>query len=36
MVDQRVAAEKQNRVETPSIPPKTHRLKNRIDPEQSP
>ena len=36
MVDQRVAAEKQNGVGTPYIPPMTHRLKCRIDPEQSP
>ena len=33
---QRVAAEKQNGVGTPYIPPMTHRLKCRIDPEQSP
>ena len=36
MVDQRVAAEKQNGVGTPYIPPMTRRLKCRIDPEQSP
>jgi hypothetical protein len=36
MVDQRVAAEKQNGVETPYIPSMTRRLKCRIDPEQSP
>jgi hypothetical protein len=36
MVDQRVAAEKQNDVGTPYIPPMTRRLKCRIDPEQSP
>jgi hypothetical protein len=36
MVDQRVAAEKQNGVATPYIPPMTRRLKCRIDPEQSP
>jgi hypothetical protein len=37
MVDQRVAAEKQNGVGTPYIPPPmTRRLKCRIDPEQSP
>ena len=35
MVDQRVAAEKQNGVGTPYIPPMTRRLKCRIDPEQS-
>src|SRR5258707_4537156 len=34
MVDQRVAAEKQNGVGTPYIPPMTRRLKCRIDPEQ--
>jgi len=36
MVDQRVAAEQQNGVGTPYIPPMTRRLKCRIDPEQSP
>ena len=36
MVDQRVAAEKQNGVGTPYIPPMTRRLKCRIDPAQSP
>src|SRR5215510_14092110 len=36
MLDQRVAAEKQNGVGTPYIPPMTRRLKCRIDPEQSP
>jgi hypothetical protein len=36
MVDQKVAAEKQNGVGTPYIPPMTRRLKCRIDPEQSP
>jgi hypothetical protein len=36
MVDQRVAAEKQNGVGTPYTPPMTRRLKCRIDPEQSP
>jgi hypothetical protein len=36
MVDQRVAAEKQNGVGTPYIPPMTRRLKCRIDPGQSP
>src|SRR6266699_4256690 len=36
MVDQRVAAEKQNGVGTPYIPRMTRRLKCRIDPEQSP
>src|SRR6266446_3040567 len=36
MVDQRVAAEKQNGVGTTYIPPTTRRLKCRIDPEQSP
>ena len=36
MVDQRVAAEKQNGVRTPYVPPMTRRLKCRIDPEQSP
>ena len=36
MADQRVAAEKQNGVGTPYIPPMTRRLKCRIDPEQSP
>src|SRR6516165_1762087 len=36
MVDQRVAAEKQNGVGTPYIPPMTRRMKCRIDPEQSP
>src|SRR5215469_12914721 len=36
MVDQRVAAEKQNGVGTPYIPPMTRRLKCRINPEQSP
>jgi hypothetical protein len=36
MVDQRVAAEKQNGVGTPYIPPMTRRLKCRIDREQSP
>src|SRR6266446_4852122 len=36
MVDQRVAAEKQNGVGTPYIPPMTRRLQCRIDPEQSP
>jgi len=36
MVDQRVAAEKQNGVGTPCIPPMTRRLKCRIDPELSP
>ena len=36
MVDQRGAAEKQNGVGTPYIPPMTRRLKCRIDPEQSP
>src|SRR3981189_1769858 len=36
MVDQRVAAEKQNGVGTPYIPPMTRRLKCRIDPEQTP
>ncbi|MGB6768874.1 MAG: hypothetical protein WBE50_12420 [Methyloceanibacter sp.] len=36
MVDQRVAAEKQNGVGTPYIPPMTRRLKCRIDPERSP
>jgi hypothetical protein len=36
MVDQRVAAEKQNGVGTPYIPPMTRRLKCRIDPEQGP
>jgi hypothetical protein len=35
MVDQRVAAEKQNGVGTPYIPHMTRRLKCRIDPEQS-
>jgi hypothetical protein len=34
MVDQGVAAEKQNGVGTPYIPPVTRRLKCRIDPEQ--
>src|SRR6266850_8465747 len=33
---QRVAAEEQNGVGTPYIPPMTRRLKCRIDPEQSP
>ena len=36
MVDQRVAAEKQNGVGTPYIPPMTRRLKCRIDSEQRP
>jgi hypothetical protein len=36
MVDQRGAAEKQNGVGTPYIPPMMRRLKCRIDPEQSP
>ena len=36
MVDQRVAAEKQNGVGIPYISPMTRRLKCRIDPEQSP
>jgi hypothetical protein len=36
MVDQRVAAEKQNGVGTPCMPPMTRRLKCRIDPEQRP
>jgi hypothetical protein len=36
MVDQRVAAEKQNGVGIPYIPPMTRRLKCQIDPEQSP
>jgi len=36
MVDQRVAAEKQNGVGTLYIPPMMRRLKCRIDPEQSP
>jgi hypothetical protein len=36
MVDQRVAAEKQNGVGRPYIPPMTRRLKCRIDPEQRP
>src|SRR5215467_14136053 len=36
MVDQRFAAEKQNSVGTPCIPPMTRRLKCRIDPEHSP
>jgi hypothetical protein len=36
MVDQRVAAEKQNGVGTPYIPPITRRLKCRIGREQSP
>ena len=36
MADQRVAAEKQNGVGTPYIPPMTRRLQCRIDPEQSP
>jgi hypothetical protein len=35
-VDPRVAAEKQNGVGTPYIPPMTRRSKCRIDPEQSP
>src|ERR1700737_2795595 len=34
MVDQRVAAEKQNGVGTSYIPPMTRRLKGRSDPEQ--
>src|SRR5262245_38539642 len=36
MVDQRVAAEKQNGVGTPYIPPMTRRWKCPSDPEQSP
>ena len=36
MVDQRVAAEKQNGVGTAYVPPMTRRLECRIDPEQSP
>jgi hypothetical protein len=36
MVEQRVAAEKQNGGGTPYIPPMTRRLKCRIDPEPSP
>lgn len=36
MFDQMVAAEKQNGLGTPYIPPMTRRLKRRIDPEQSP
>jgi hypothetical protein len=36
MVDQRVAAEKQNGVGTPYIPPMTRRLKCRIDPWPKP